>query len=97
MSYSVVNFYRLTQAPKRVLIKSDSRIGVTLQNSAAQSNACFVATSGSATGEIRNALRIDPAATLLRDFAAPNAEIWAFTTAAGEAAGEGLTIWEDFK
>jgi hypothetical protein len=95
MSYSVVNFQRLTAKPQIILRRSESRIGVTLQNSGAQASPIFISTSAS-SAEQRASLRIDPAVTLLRDFSSPTCEIWAYTTAAGEAAGEGVTIWEDF-
>lgn len=94
MTYSTSNFEPLTEAPKLLRKETANRLSYTAQNQSQQTEAIYIAPFR--FSDTRQALQILPSGALLRDIYTPTGEIWASTTAAGEALGEGLTLGEDF-
>lgn len=94
MTHSTSNFEPLTATPKLLRKETANRISYTAQNQSQQTEPIYIAPFR--FGDTREALQILPSGALLRDIYTPTGEIWAATTAAGEALGEGLTLSEDF-
>ena len=95
MTQTTNNFERLTATPKLIRKATPNRVAYIVQNQSTQSASLYIAAAR--FGDVREALEIEPSGALVRDIFTPTGELWACTTAAGEAAGEGMTLAEDFQ
>jgi len=94
MTFSTSNFEPLTATPKLLRKETANRLSFTAQNQNQQTEPIYIAPFN--FKDTRQALQVMPSGALLRDIYAPTGELWACTTAAGAALGEGLTLAEDF-